>query len=132
MIRFLLFIKDTEDPVFTSCPVSFITYAPAGSPIIVNFPAWTNPTYSDNTDQIHIDLSPLTALTMGLQLGTTTITYTASDAAGNQAFCIFDFTLLGEYNLFHCVPVIYQTPFTAHFCDPLCENESDVAQCVIV
>ncbi|XP_071804899.1 uncharacterized protein [Asterias amurensis] len=86
-------VIDTEDPVFTSCPVSFTTYAPAGRTSVF-FPAWTNPTYSDNANQIYIAFSPLTALSMGLQLGTTTITYTATDAAGNEAFCIFNFTLL--------------------------------------
>lgn len=76
-------VEDTEAPVFTSCPTDIFSCDPVQS--------WTVPTADDNCG--------VTSLTSNFQpgatfpVGTTTVVYTAEDAAGNTATCAFDVTI---------------------------------------
>ncbi|MFH1120838.1 MAG: HYR domain-containing protein, partial [Bacteroidota bacterium] len=93
-------IDDTTDPVFTVCPGNLATDADPGfTYATVTLP---DPVYSDNcTAIINISLSwVMSAPTAGsgtgiipspfqFNVGTTTITYTATDACGNTAVCVF-------------------------------------------
>ena len=80
-------VIDTTAPVISGCPTSAITVtAPNGA---MNAPVtWTSPTATDASGEI-IQTSTHTS---GQQfaVGTTTVTYTFGDAAGNQATCSFD------------------------------------------
>ncbi len=93
-------IDDTTDPVFTLCPGNVVTDADPGFTYATV--TLTNPVYSDNcTATINISLSwVMSAPTAGsgtgiipspfqFNIGTTTVTYTATDACGNTAVCAF-------------------------------------------
>lgn len=83
---FIVIVHDTEKPVLTDCPGN-ITQSndPGDCAAIVT---WTAPTDSDNC--------PGWTLTSNhdsgdsFPVGTTTVTYTATDAAGNTSTCSFD------------------------------------------
>jgi gliding motility-associated-like protein len=82
-------ISDVEAPVIISCPSSMtVSNTPDNCGAIVN---WTLPVASDNCPGVILsadhnpgDMFPL---------GTTTVTYTATDAAGNSVTCTFDITV---------------------------------------
>jgi HYR domain/Secretion system C-terminal sorting domain len=84
---------DTQKPVISNCP-SNITLSTSGTCANAS---WTAPTASDNCSTP--TLSFVTASTVGLTnggcfpIGTTTVTYTASDAKGNTATCVFTITV---------------------------------------
>ncbi|MFK7969724.1 MAG: HYR domain-containing protein [Bacteroidia bacterium] len=84
-------VEDNIDPVFTSCPSNqTLTADPAAGCGAVA--TWTTPIATDNC-------SATVAQTAGqasgssFAIGTTTITYTATDAAGNTDVCTFDITV---------------------------------------
>lgn len=82
-------ISDSEAPVIIACPANTsVSTDPLVCAAIVN---WTVPVASDNCPGVTMtathnsgDLFPI---------GTTTVTYTATDAAGNTATCSFDVTV---------------------------------------
>lgn len=82
-------VEDIEDPVI-SCPSNVTAYADATS----NGTAvtWTAATATDNCSiqSITSDIANGSTFT----LGTTTVTYTATDGSGNTATCMFDVTVL--------------------------------------
>lgn len=83
---FNVIVRDTSSPVFTGCPAD-LTIATAGCEAAVS---WVPPTASDNC---------IASLTSSHQpgatfpLGTTRITYTATDVAGNRSTCSFTLTV---------------------------------------
>jgi hypothetical protein len=85
---------DTVKPVFAGCPAN-INLTTTGTTAVAT---WTTPTVSDNCTA-NITPSVSTAPTAGLgrgsnyPIGTTTVTYTAKDAKGNTATCVFTVTV---------------------------------------
>ncbi|XP_070557233.1 hyalin-like [Ptychodera flava] len=81
-------IKDTESPVL-SCPVDIERETEAGQPD--TDVTWTSPTVTDNSGEV---LTPVSEITPGrFPIGTTTVTYTATDNAGNTGSCSFNVTI---------------------------------------
>jgi hypothetical protein len=80
---------DTQKPIFTSCP-SNQTLSTAGTCANAT---WTAPVASDNcsTPTLSFVTSPTAGLTNGgcYPVGTTVVTYTATDAKGNTSICTF-------------------------------------------
>ncbi len=78
-------VIDTELPSFSGCPGPLITSADAGTCSAAV--SWTPPTANDNCG------SPLVTSNYSpgavFPLGTTTVTYTATDGSGNPAQCSF-------------------------------------------
>ncbi|MDN5204999.1 HYR domain-containing protein [Fulvivirgaceae bacterium BMA10] len=82
-------VEDNEDPVITGCPSNITISADAG--VCTKNVTWTVPTATDNCG-----VPTLTSTHNpgdNFPLGTTTVTYTATDAAGNTALCSFDVTV---------------------------------------
>jgi hypothetical protein len=80
---------DTEDPVISDCPANISVSNDAGScGAIVN---WTAPTATDNSGSVNLtsNFEPGSFF----PVGTTVVTYTATDAAGNTATCSFEVTV---------------------------------------
>jgi gliding motility-associated-like protein len=83
-------VTDDADPVFTVCPANIVVTADPSSCYAT--PSWTVPVARDNcttTPAVTSNFHP------GDQfpVGTTTVTYTAQDAAGNSATCLFTVTV---------------------------------------
>src|SRR5262249_35186431 len=80
-----------QAPIIT-CPASFVATPPVGQqcPPIVTYPP---PSVADNVPGATIACSPPSG--SGFPAGTTTVTCSASDAAGNRASCSFTVTVTG-------------------------------------
>jgi uncharacterized delta-60 repeat protein len=88
---FTVTVNDTQPPSVT-CPANVTAVAqqtcPPTSGAVVNYPA---PTVSDNCPGVTAVCSPPSGSTFSI--GTTTVTCTATDAAGNTATCSFGVTV---------------------------------------
>lgn len=86
-------VSDIVAPVFNSCP-SNITVAASGDGCEATA-TWTVPTASDNCSS---DIVPTADFSPGyaFPLGTTTVTYTATDVGGNESTCSFDVTVIDQ------------------------------------
>ncbi|MEM7185977.1 MAG: HYR domain-containing protein, partial [Bacteroidota bacterium] len=88
MCSFDVTVNDTEDPAIT-CPGNITVGNDAGSCDAVV--TWTAPVGTDNCP------GPVTTSTHNpgdtFPVGTTTVTYTVTDASGNTAMCSFDVTV---------------------------------------
>ena len=91
-------IADSEAPVFTGCPGNITQNVDAG--VCSALVSWSIPTASDNcggtpvivrTNSSGVTFVSETQATVSV--GTSTITYTATDAAGNWAECSFTVTV---------------------------------------
>ena len=82
-----------EPPSFVNCPGDQSYVIPAGNQFMIVL--WNPPLAADNSGQ-----DPLVESTRdpgdAFGLGTTTVVYTFSDAAGNTATCEFNITLTSE------------------------------------
>lgn len=89
---FNVIVEDRTSPVFTMCNSEIQVIANNGCQAVVT---WTAPTVSDNCDS-----SPriITTHTPGstFALGTTKVTYTATDASGNKSTCEFNVLVTNE------------------------------------
>jgi len=75
--------------MIANCPVDMTLSPTLTCDTIVT---WTNPTITDNCDMnVNIAASHNSGDTFSA--GTTTVTYTATDASGNVANCSFDITV---------------------------------------
>ena len=84
-------LTDDEAPIFWECPAD-TTVSPNDDCIaIVN---WTPPVADDNCGLVSVTASHQPGDTF--QIGTTTVTYTAVDACGNDTTCTFDITVTDE------------------------------------
>ena len=79
-------INDTEEPIFTGCPTDITVQAPLGT--CEATASWNPPTASDNCPGVISSTSHLPGATF--PVGTTLVTYTATDAAGNTQTCTFN------------------------------------------
>ncbi|XP_071786035.1 uncharacterized protein [Asterias amurensis] len=85
---------DTVPPVI-NCPEAISQSIPFGQSVAPVF--WTTPTASDNSGVAPtVTANPMFTPGQQFQQGTTTITYTATDAAFNSASCTFTITLTQE------------------------------------
>jgi len=82
-------VNDTEDPVISGCPSDITVDNDPG--ICGAVVTWTEPTASDNCgiESFTSDYEPGDYF----PVGTTTVTYTATDIHGNTATCSFDVTV---------------------------------------
>ncbi|XP_071787274.1 uncharacterized protein [Asterias amurensis] len=79
-------LPDTEEPVLVGCPTQITREIPVGASAISI--TWTTPTVTDNSlASIVPQVSPRGQ--GSFNAGTTFITYTATDAAGNEGSCSF-------------------------------------------
>ena len=85
---FSVLVEDTEDPVISGCPTNITVPTDAGvCGAIVN---WTVPSYTDNCGAaMTFTHTPGTLF----PVGTTTVTYTVTDSAGNVSICSFTVTV---------------------------------------
>ncbi|MCS4435330.1 HYR domain-containing protein [Aquiflexum gelatinilyticum] len=81
---------DTEDPVISNCPPDFFVSNDEGECGAIF--RLTEPTATDNSG--FVDLVSNFKPGDFFPVGTTRVTYTATDAAGNQATCSFDVTVV--------------------------------------
>jgi hypothetical protein len=94
---FTVTVTDDEAPVISNCPTDFNVAMDVGECGAVI--SWTEPTVTDNCD-----VSPTLARTDGtgfnsgdlFPAGTTTISYSVTDAAGNVNTCSFDVTVAAD------------------------------------
>jgi hypothetical protein len=82
---FTVTVKDTQAPTIT-CPanIAALTGGPNQSSIVVNYPA---PAASDNCPGVTVQCNPASGSSFAV--GTTTVTCTATDGAGNKSSCSF-------------------------------------------
>ena len=85
---FNVIVQDNTNPVITGCPSNITVNANASCQAIVN---WTLPTVSDNC--AGASLTSTKNPGSAFNLGTTLVTYTATDAAGNTSTCSFNVTV---------------------------------------
>ena len=82
-------VSDTELPTITNCPANIAVNTDAGiCGAVIN---WTVPTITDNCAGLVVTSSHTPGSTFAV--GTTTVTYTATDASGNVSICSFDVTV---------------------------------------
>ena len=84
-------LTDNENPVISGCPST--QNANTDSGIATATVSWTPPTATDNsgTQTLTPDYNPGDSF----PIGTTTVTYTSTDAAGNTDTCTFDVIVTG-------------------------------------
>src|SRR5690554_5423627 len=112
--RFDVVITDNEDPVFTACPSDIAQDVDAGSCDAVV--TWTAPTFTDNCTGTTLTSTHNSGDTF--PIGTTTVTYTATDAAGNVQTCSFDVVITdNEAPVFTACPSDIAQDVDAGSCD---------------
>ena len=84
----VIVVQDTTPPVISSVPAAVTVYATDPAGIAVNLPL---PTATDIADPSPVVMSDAPAV---FQIGTTTVTFTATDAAGNQSTATTTVTVL--------------------------------------
>ncbi|XP_072172386.1 uncharacterized protein [Diadema setosum] len=84
-------VTDNVSPVFDDCPSSqvIVVEASASSASAV----WQVPTATDNSGSVNVQVSPDQSV---FPVGTTTVTYTATDPSGNAATCSFDISVVRD------------------------------------
>jgi len=86
---FTVTVVDDEDPTLSACPGNITTVNDAG--LCTAAVTWTDPTASDNCPGV--GLAGTHTSGDNFNVGTTTVTFTATDAASNTATCSFDVTV---------------------------------------
>ena len=91
---FTVTVTDAQNPVFTACPGNLVFPADAGRC------SRSNVTFSvgatDNCGPVSVVSTPSSSSTF--PMGTTTVTNTATDAAGNRSVCTFTVTVTDPQN----------------------------------
>lgn len=95
-------ILDTTPPTITNCPSDFTLYLASNS--CEQIANWIEPTATDNIGIA--DFTSDVLLGSALGIGTTTVTYTATDYAGNTATCSFNIAVQDTIS-----PVFETCPF---------------------
>jgi hypothetical protein len=87
-------VNDSAAPVITGCPSDITVQTGAGATTCSATASWTAPTATDNcaVDTFTSSHNPGDAF----PLATTTVTYTAKDAAGNETICSFTVTVVDD------------------------------------
>ncbi len=92
---------DNTPPSFTSCPNNIVVVTSPG--LNTGTATWTAPTAVDNVGVTNLTSTHQPGATF--PLGVTSVTYTARDAADNQAWCSFTVTVIDDQ-----APVISNCP----------------------
>jgi gliding motility-associated-like protein len=103
---FNVVVNDVTNPVITGCPSNIAVNANAATGTCGTNVSWTVPTASDNCT---IGLTLVSTKSPGdfFQVGTTPVTYTATDASGKQSTCTFNVVVTDVTN-----PIIAGCPST--------------------
>lgn len=88
----VLFISDVTPPSTRNCPASFSDTSSNPQKQIT----WTAPTFTDNVGVTSVMANRQSGFTMATYTSVN-IQYTATDAAGNMAYCKFNITLEGTW-----------------------------------
>src|SRR5664279_1825840 len=89
---FVITVVDNTPPAFAGCPSNMTVFTGANA-TTCNAPAtWTAPTATDNCGTPTVTVNHASGSIFSI--GTTTVTYTAMDAAGNTATCTFVVTVV--------------------------------------
>ncbi len=101
---FTVTVEDNTAPSVVSCPNDIIVSSTNNCDAIAN---WTVPTFSDNCDVNPVITSTHNSGDVFL-LGTTLVTYTATDSSGNESTCSFNVIVEDDVNpqFTSCVPDI--------------------------
>ena len=86
-------VTDDEPPTIIDCPEDITVYTGPGSTICGQVATWVGPTAVDNCPGA-VSLTSSHPPGSTFPVGTTTVTYTATDISGNQSFCYFDVTVI--------------------------------------
>ncbi len=89
----VVFLTDTESPVFTPCPPNIERSTDAEGKF--KYPMWPRPTAIDNSGQTPEITTSYSFMMFPLETDTP-IEYFATDRAGNTAKCIFYVKIKGE------------------------------------
>ncbi|MEQ9165851.1 MAG: HYR domain-containing protein [Fulvivirga sp.] len=89
---FNVIVEDQTAPVLTGCPEDIEVAADASCGAVAT---WTPPTASDNCDS-SLTITESHASGSTFDLGTTTVTYIATDAAGNETSCSFNVIVVDQ------------------------------------
>src|SRR5205814_386645 len=114
---FTVTVVDAQPPVLSDCPANITRPAAAGQ--CSTTVTWTPPTATDNCGSPGVAASHNPGATFAV--GTTTVTYTAMDSAGNTATCSFTVSIVD-----HDPPVISDCPADATFVLPPGANTATV------
>ena len=90
---FQLIVNDNQAPVFSNCPANITVYTGPGSTTCNQTATWTPPTATDNCNPT-VNITSTHNPGATFPLGTTTVTYTATDGSGNSATCSFTVTVI--------------------------------------
>jgi hypothetical protein len=99
----LVTVNDNEKPTIVNCPSNVTVYTGAGRPGCNQTASWIAPTANDNCNVSSLVSDHQIGDTF--PVGTTTVTYTATDIHGNSSNCYLTVTVIDNTN-----PVITQTP----------------------
>ena len=86
--EFTITVEDLVDPVISGCPADIVLQNIPGS--CSNVATWTSPNANDDCP---VSLTSSHASGDSFDVGVTTVTYIAEDAAGNQSACSFTVTV---------------------------------------
>jgi len=89
--NFTVMVNDVQDPEITNCPMNITTTNDPG--VCGATVSWTEPTASDNCPGVTLSRSAGPAPGSVFSLGSTTVTYVATDASGRTANCSFTVTV---------------------------------------
>ncbi len=87
---FTVTVIDVTAPVISGCPSNFTVNAGAACTAVAS---WVAPTVNDNCSGASIAQTAGSVSGSAFPIGTTTITYTATDGSGNQSTCSFTVTV---------------------------------------
>ncbi|XP_071959490.1 uncharacterized protein [Antedon mediterranea] len=90
--EFTITVIDVEAPVIDSCPEDMIAFAEVGD-AYANV-SWVEPIAMDNSGTLDFEADK--DVNSGFPIGSTIVTYTASDESGNQEICSFNLTVFGN------------------------------------
>lgn len=82
--QFKVSVKDGTPPAVNNCPANIVVQAPTGCSAVAG---WTPPAFSDLCSIVTVTSSHVPGATF--MAGSTTVTYTGKDAAGNATVCSF-------------------------------------------
>lgn len=99
---FTINVTDSQVPVFVNCPANIILNNDANTCGAIA--TWTAPSATDNCSANVVQSGGLPSGTQ-FPIGTSTVTYTATDAAGNSTTCSFTITVIDNE-----VPIIQSCP----------------------
>jgi gliding motility-associated-like protein len=123
--KFNITVNDIDLPIFIDCPADLTITTGITCDTVVT---WLEPTVLDNcNNNLTLVVSP--PLGTSFMVGTTTVTYTATDSSGNISTCSFDITVMdleapvisgcsGDLTLNSCgEPVSWSVPLATDNCD---------------